>query len=73
MLCFEPQGQLPVGDVMLAQKIALELFESKALRVANASPTWDWAENSSGRTAALARARPPLYVATVGFPYLART
>ena len=41
MLCFEPQGQLPVGDVMLAQKIALELFESKALRVANASPTWE--------------------------------
>jgi hypothetical protein len=37
MLCFEPQGQLPVGDVMLAQKVALELFESKALRVANAS------------------------------------
>ena len=41
MLCFEPQGQLPVGDVMLAQKIALELFESKALRVANASPMWE--------------------------------
>jgi len=40
-LCFQPHGQLPVGDVMLAQKIALELFESKALRVANASPTWE--------------------------------
>ena len=41
MLCFEPQGQLPVGDVMLAQKIALELFESEAIRVANASPIWE--------------------------------
>jgi len=55
MLCFEPQGQLPVGDVMLAQKIALELFESKALRVANASPTWElgreflWSDRRIGR------------------------
>ena len=40
-LCFQPHGQLPVGDVMLAQKIALELFESEALRVANASPMWE--------------------------------
>jgi hypothetical protein len=40
LLCFEPQGQLPVGDVMLAQKIALELFESEAIKVANASPIW---------------------------------
>jgi hypothetical protein len=37
MLCFEPQGTLPVGDVMLAQKIALELFELEAISVANAS------------------------------------
>jgi hypothetical protein len=41
LLCFEPQGQLPVGDVMLAQKIALELFESETIRVANKSPTWE--------------------------------
>ena len=38
LLCFEPEGTLPVGDVMLAQKIALELFETEAIRVANASP-----------------------------------
>lgn len=40
LLCFEPRGRLPLGDVMLAQKIALELFEAEALRRANVSPTW---------------------------------
>ena len=29
LLCFMPRGGLPVGDIMLAQKIALELFEPK--------------------------------------------
>ena len=63
MLCFEPQGQLPVGDVMLAQKVALELFESKALRVANASPTWElgreflWPDRRIGRHDLLRRFR----------------
>ena len=38
LLCFEPEGTLPVGDVMLAQKIALELFEAEPIRIANASP-----------------------------------
>ena len=33
--CFLPHGALVAGDVMLAQKIALETFESKALKVAN--------------------------------------
>jgi hypothetical protein len=33
--CFGPQGQLVVGDVMLAQKIALETYEYSALAVAN--------------------------------------
>jgi hypothetical protein len=35
LLCFGPKGKLPIGDVMLAQKLALELFESEAFRVAN--------------------------------------
>ena len=35
LLCFMPAGRLPVGDVMLAQKIALELFETDAIRIAN--------------------------------------
>ena len=39
LLCFEPHGVLPSGDVMLAQKIALELFESEAISVANVAPT----------------------------------
>jgi hypothetical protein len=40
-LCFMPRGGLPVGDIMLAQKLALELFESEATRVAKGSLTWD--------------------------------
>jgi hypothetical protein len=33
--CFAPQGNLAVGDVMLAQKIALETMERDALATAN--------------------------------------
>lgn len=33
-LCFMPRGDLPVGDVMLSQKIALECCENRALQVA---------------------------------------
>jgi hypothetical protein len=33
--CFFPRGGLVAGDVMLAQKYALELFETDALQVAN--------------------------------------
>jgi hypothetical protein len=35
--CFGPEGNLPVCDVMLAQKIALETDERSALAVANRS------------------------------------
>jgi hypothetical protein len=34
-LCFMPEGWLVTGDVMLAQKVALETFEREALKVAN--------------------------------------
>jgi hypothetical protein len=33
--CFFPEGNLVTGDVMLAQKQALELFEIEALKIAN--------------------------------------
>ncbi len=33
-LCFRPLGELPIGDVMLSQKIALESCEDTALAVA---------------------------------------
>jgi hypothetical protein len=33
--CFFPEGHLVAGDVMLAQKLALELFEPEALEIAN--------------------------------------
>ena len=36
--CFRPEGQLVAGDVMLAQKIALETYEYRALAVANRLP-----------------------------------
>ena len=35
MLCFMPEGRLRVGDIMLAQKLALELFEDDAVKAAN--------------------------------------
>jgi hypothetical protein len=34
-LCFMPLGRLVAGDVILAQKIALETDERSALKVAN--------------------------------------
>jgi hypothetical protein len=33
--CFAPEGRLAAGDIMLAQKIALETRETKALAIAN--------------------------------------
>jgi hypothetical protein len=35
--CFMPKGELARGDVLLAQKIALETMERKTLAVANSS------------------------------------
>jgi predicted metal-binding protein len=35
LLCFMPEGRLPVGDIMLAQKMALELYENEAIQIAN--------------------------------------
>jgi hypothetical protein len=34
-LCFLPTGGLAIGDILLGQKIALELYEHDALKVAN--------------------------------------
>jgi hypothetical protein len=36
--CFFPTGDLVAGDIMLAQKTALELFKRDALKVANSFP-----------------------------------
>jgi hypothetical protein len=33
--CFFPKGNLVAGDIMLAQKLAIELFEADALKTAN--------------------------------------
>jgi ribulose bisphosphate carboxylase small subunit len=35
MLCFAPKGRLAIGDIMLAQKLALELYEEDVIVVAN--------------------------------------
>jgi hypothetical protein len=40
LLCFMPEGDLVIGDVMLAQKLALELFELQTLEVANSFPPY---------------------------------
>jgi hypothetical protein len=37
-LCFYPRGRLVYGDIMLAQKVALEAFEVEALAIANKFP-----------------------------------
>ena len=34
-LCFMPRGYLPTGDTMLAQKLALELYETEAIQIAH--------------------------------------
>ena len=36
--CFTPEGRLAIGDVLLAQKIALETMERDALALANSQP-----------------------------------
>jgi hypothetical protein len=41
LMCFMPAGNLPLGDVMLAQKLALESFEIEAIKVAHRTPIWD--------------------------------
>jgi hypothetical protein len=38
MWCVVPEGNLAASDCMLAQKIALETFETKALAIANQRP-----------------------------------
>ena len=48
-LCFRPVGTLATADVMLAQKIALELFEVEALEVAKKVPVLDRLEDSDRR------------------------
>jgi hypothetical protein len=37
-LCFVPKGDLAQGDILLAQKCALELFEAEAHAVAKRYP-----------------------------------
>ena len=50
LLCFAPEGRLPVADTMLAQKIALELFETEAVHTANDRQEWPdfWERPRSG-------------------------
>ena len=57
-LCFAPKGSLVTGDVMLAQKIALETFERRALAVANRCLIVDLRSNA-GRAGRANAPRPP--------------
>lgn len=38
-LCFFPEGQLVDGDILLAQKVALEVFETETLAIAHKLPS----------------------------------
>jgi hypothetical protein len=38
--CFTPEGELATGDVLLAQKIALETMEREVLALANTQASW---------------------------------
>ena len=40
--CFAPEGELAIGDILLAQKIALETMERKALTIANRTDLQPW-------------------------------
>jgi hypothetical protein len=51
--CFVPTGNLVVGDVVLAQKIALKTNETGALAVANRFPVQMFAEARRGRIVAV--------------------
>ena len=42
--CFAPKGDLPMGDVLLAQKIALETMEGDVLKTANRNHICDVAQ-----------------------------
>jgi len=53
-LCFMPEGTLAAGDIMLAQKIARELFEVEAFKVANKIPALDWFLDSEQRRSSAA-------------------
>lgn len=39
-LCFVPKGGVPIGDILLAQKLALELMEEETLKVAGPARGW---------------------------------
>jgi hypothetical protein len=45
--CFGPEGSLVRGDILLAQKLALELFECDTLAVANRHPVEEFAPHWS--------------------------
>ncbi|MGE3699208.1 MAG: hypothetical protein AB7G08_10450 [Hyphomicrobiaceae bacterium] len=60
LLCFKPAAQLAVGDIMLAQKLALELFEPEAIRVSErflAAPPRQHYVREGSRKLALAQSR----------------
>ncbi len=50
--CFGPKGRLPLPDVLLAQKMALELFENEARAVANIYPSRYYGGHPRARTLA---------------------
>ena len=69
LLCFKPGPELAVGDIMLAQKLALELFEPEAIRVSErflAAPPRQHYVREGSQKPALAQSRGGLEAG--GFP-----
>lgn len=60
-ICFVPAGNLCVGDVMLTQKLGLELRELEMLRLANS--TTGYIHTYNGKQGTRIRRPPPLEVA----------
>ena len=52
--CFLPRGNLVQADILLAQKIALELFELEALQIAKKYPVQSGGSRFQSRTRILA-------------------
>ena len=51
--CFRPGGDdLPLADIMLAQKNALELFELEVLKIANCLYPWEYGRDQPDRITA---------------------
>jgi hypothetical protein len=67
--CFIAEGQLPVADTVLAQKMALELFETEALRVAPRMPPSPGAQSPIRISVLRSLSKAPFQASSFGTPW----